>query len=136
MDRVAGRGSGRLGHGHRARGHDQPLPCRGVTVRHRVRPAAADASPEPGTVTRAQPAVVIQAQPGAVTKPGTVTQAITEAEADAERDTVTGAVTKPGTVTQADADPGRLDHPRALTQPFAGAGAPEAVTPRRAASRH
>jgi hypothetical protein len=79
VDRVACGGSGRLGHGHRARGRDRPSPCYGAARRHRVRPAAVHARADPGTVTDAQghahPRTDAHGHAHPGTDPGTVTDA-------------------------------------------------------------
>jgi hypothetical protein len=108
VDRAAGRGAGCLGHGHRARGRDRPPPCPGA-ARHPVRPAAAQAHPESGTVTNAHghahPGTVTNthrhAHPGTVTNthrhahPGTVTNTEGLAHPVPDADTISDA----GTVT-------------------------------------
>jgi hypothetical protein len=137
VDRVAGCGPGRVGHGHRTRRRDRPSPCPGAARHHRVRPAAvharADPGAQPGADARAQPSADARglAQPGAV--PGTYARAIADRYA--------------GTVTRHSADAGAHARPHPgpvtnrhahtialpLAQPgtlVAGKGASQAVEPR------
>jgi hypothetical protein len=77
VDRAAGRGSGRLGHRHRAGGRDRPSPCPGAARRHGIRPAAALALAvgQPGTVTNAQALAQRDTDAGTITIAGIITDA-------------------------------------------------------------
>jgi len=110
VDRVARRGSGRLGHGHRARGRDRSSPCPGAARRHGVGPAAGHARGQPGTVTVAK----------ALAHRNTNTVPVTNAQALAHRKTVANAQALALRKTVADTQ--ALAFPKGVAHPLPDAG--------------